>query len=174
MMHLEPQLRLAEQEAALGLKGRAVNRLKNIINTYPDEIRVREMLGKLYYEAGFLDLAGLQWLLCESSPEREKCVKVYLKSVKDSPIQVLKDLKYRGEKSRLPLYAQEKLNILQQDFERVNKKSYRKHINTPPKSTPATLSDKLRNTGCGLVLALIVIIFLAGLSALIDFINRIF
>lgn len=56
-MYLQNQLQQAEAEIKKGQKFKAVNRLKNIINSFPDEMGARAMLAQLYYEAGFYDAA---------------------------------------------------------------------------------------------------------------------
>lgn len=105
-MYSDNQIQLAEQEIKKGLKQKAVNRLKNVINFSPDEMGARTMFAQLCYEAGFYDAAGLYWMLTEPTEDHIKeCVAIYKSSVNYSPIQILKDIKYRGDKSGLPQYA---------------------------------------------------------------------
>ncbi|RDI12093.1 DUF6584 family protein [Flavobacterium sp. AG291] len=123
-MYLQNQLQQAEAEIKKGQKFKAVNRLKNVINSFPDEMGARAMLAQLYYEAGFYDAAGLYWILAEPTEDYIKeCVTVYKTSVNYSPIQILKDIKYRGDKLRLPAYALQTLDQLEQEKYKKNQSS---------------------------------------------------
>lgn len=123
-MYSDNQIQLAEQEIKKGLKLKAVNRLKNVINFSPDEMGARTMLAQLYYEAGFYDAAGLYWMLTEPTEDHVKeCVAIYKASVNYSPIQILKDIKYRGDKSELPQYALQTLNALEEERFKKNQSS---------------------------------------------------
>lgn len=93
-MHLQNQLLQSEAEIKKGQKFKAVNRLKNVINSCPDAMEARAVLAQLYYEAGFYDAAGLYWILTEPTEDHIKeCIGVYKASVNYSPIQILKDIK---------------------------------------------------------------------------------
>lgn len=100
---------MCADEINIGLKAKAVNRLNLLIKEYPDEMRVRETLWQLYFDSGFYDAAGLQWLLCDATPEREKCVSLYIRSINGSARQALREYKYRGNEGLLPVNAQKKL-----------------------------------------------------------------
>lgn len=117
-MKFNKQLNKIEQDIAKGLKLKAVNRLRSLVNDYPNELAIRERLAELYYDSGFLDAAGKYWLLTETEPEDEKikkCVELYEKSVNQSGTQILNELAFRGDKLRLPQYAQDKLTSLEKD-----------------------------------------------------------
>lgn len=123
-MYLNNQLKLAEQEREKGLKLKAANRLRNVINTYPDSMEARNALAELYYEAGFKDAAGLFWMLTEPTSEQIKeCTAIYEATVNHSAIQILKDIKYRGDKSGLPYYAVQKLYALEEAMRRKTQSS---------------------------------------------------
>lgn len=123
-MYLNNQLKLAEHEITKGLKLKAANRLRNVINTYPDNMEARNALAQLYYEAGFYDAAGLFWMLTEPTSEQIKeCTAIYEATVNHSAIQILKDIKYRGDKSGLPYYAIQKLNALEETMRRKTQSS---------------------------------------------------
>lgn len=94
------QLLRAEQEIKNGLRFKAVNRLRNVINQFPDNMEARTKLAQLYYEAGFYEAARLFWMLTEPVEEHVKqCTAIYKASVNYSPVQILKDIKYRGNAS---------------------------------------------------------------------------
>lgn len=167
-MHIEPQLQLARKEAAQGYKQKAVNRLLNVIRTNPDSMEAREALAVLYYESGFLDMAGMYWILSEPAPEKQKCIDLYLNSVNNSPVQVWRDLKYRGDMSGLPDYARNKLEKLQEQKNILAKSSrnYNKHSNKLPEDPKPKWREKFWGFGCSLILIIFAIIFIAGIVAL--------
>src|SRR5690606_6669077 len=105
-----------EQNINQGLKGRATIQLRSLINDFPNDLNYRDQLGQLYYDSGFLDYAGKYWILNDSKSEHMKmCVELYKNSVKNSGSQILKDIKFRGDKSLLSLYGQKMLAELEQD-----------------------------------------------------------
>lgn len=74
----------------------------------------RHLLAELYYDAGFLDMAGRYWYLSEPvSDEIRLSIETYNKTIHYSPLQALKDIKYRGDKSGLPKYAAMRLQQLE-------------------------------------------------------------
>lgn len=172
-MDIEYQLHKASQEITAGCKAKAVNRLRNLINTYPDDLRAREALGRLYFESGFYDAAGLQWLLCAPSAEKEKCIGIYMNTVNHSAGQVLKDLKYRGNAVLLPAYAQKKLERLRQEAQNTSAKSYRQHL-TPPKKEVDSFADKLIKYGCIFVAIFLFIALVHGCASTLRFIKNLF
>ena len=92
----------------------ATDRLRNLLGHYPDEQRIWLKLADLYYEAGFYDAAGKYWILTEPEEERiKKCVEIYEKSVNYSGNQILKELIFRGDKSKLSEFGQRKLEALE-------------------------------------------------------------
>ena len=123
-MYSHNQLQLAEEEIKKGLKLKAVNRLKNFINSSPNEIGARTMLAQLYYEAGFYDAAGLYWMLTEPLEDRIKeCTAIYKASVNYSAQQMLKDIKFRGDRLKLPVYALQILDALEAERYKKNQSS---------------------------------------------------
>ena len=122
-----------------GLKSKAADRLRNLIQENPNELEIWNRLAELYYESGFLDAAGKSWILIEPTDERiKKCVAIYEKSVNNSGYQILQDIVYRGDKSELPKYAQEKLNQLETDS--------KQKANYIPKFNPKTNKQKRKNS----------------------------
>lgn len=105
-MSLKIQLERAQSEINSGLKQRASNRLQNVINTYLDAVEARELLAQMYYDSGFLDMAGRFWMLTPPTDDKIKVsIEIYKKSVNYSPLQILIDIKYRGHKTGLTDYA---------------------------------------------------------------------
>lgn len=97
-----------------GMKMKAAKRLRSLIHSYPDQMQLRGDLAQLYYDAVFLDAAGLFWMLAEPvEPHVKECVALYEASVNNSPLQILKDISFRGDTAVLPLYAKEKLEALE-------------------------------------------------------------
>ena len=107
-----------ESDIKKGLKYRAADRLRNLINEYPDELGLRNNLAELYYKAGFLDQAGKYWIFEESNQPRIKhCVELYRDSVNNSGNQILKDVIFKGSKEVLDEYALRILLDLEKDSE---------------------------------------------------------
>lgn len=99
-----------------GLKHKAANQLKNLINIHPNEMELWEKLANLYYDAGFYDAAGKYWILSDSKADHVRnCVNKYEKSVNYSARQILFDLKFRGNKELLNQYAKDKLIALENE-----------------------------------------------------------
>ncbi|MFP9115562.1 DUF6584 family protein [Flavobacterium sp. RHBU_3] len=172
-MDIGHQLRIAKQEANAGLKQKAVHRLRSAINAYPDDLRVREALAELYYEAGFADMAGLYWLLSSPENARKGCVDLYMKSINYSAQQALHDLKYRGNKKNLPDYARQKLEALKQEADDINQKSYKENPNASGKSDSKGKSYG-SDAGCIFLLVLVLFAFIAGLVNVLQFIKDLF
>ncbi|AXT53181.1 hypothetical protein D1818_20985 [Aquimarina sp. BL5] len=115
-MNIKDKLTKIESEIDSGLKLKAADRLRNLINQYPNEIELWNRLAELYYESGFLDAAGRYWILTEPSEDRiKKCVEIYEKSVNYSGTKILQNITFRGDKSQLSEFAQKKLTDLESD-----------------------------------------------------------
>ena len=128
-MNLTEKLDKIKSEFKNGLRFKATNKLRNLIQENPNEIELWNELAKLYYESGFLDAAGKYWILTEQIDERiKKCVEIYEKSVNYSGYQILQEITFRGDKSKLPEYAKQKMSELESDSE--------KKVNYIPKFSP--------------------------------------
>lgn len=169
-MDLQDKLDLIDVEIAKGLKLRATERLRNMLGHYPDETRIWLKLAELYFEAGFYDAAGKYWILTEPNEERiKKCVEMYEKSVNYSGSQILKDLIFRGDRSKLPEYGQRKLEALEHNSMQVTGSvpAYkRKHFsrNTSNVITEQTFKDKLNDWAFISLLIFILLMILLGFA----------
>lgn len=109
-----------EQDIKEGRKKKACDRLRNMINQFPNDISLRKKLGQIYFEAGFIDEAGKFWIL--STPENiemENAVEIYRKSLRNSGNAILMDIVFRGSKEMLDEYAKKVMTELEGDsFER--------------------------------------------------------
>lgn len=95
-MNLQEKLNRINEEIETGLKLKSADRLRNLINEYPNELSIWKRLAELYYESGFLDAAGRYWVLTEPTDERiKRAVEVYLNSVNHSGTQVLQDITFQ-------------------------------------------------------------------------------
>ena len=102
-MNLQEKLNRIDQEIEAGLKLKSADRLRNLINEYPNELGIWEKLAELYYESGFIDAAGRYWILTEPKEERiNESVAIYLNSVNNSGTKILQDITFRGDKDKLP------------------------------------------------------------------------
>jgi len=114
--NLSKKLERIDAEIKRGLKMKAADRLRNLINQYPNELILLERLAELYYQSGFLDAAGKLWILIEPKEKKIiKCVEIYEKSVNYSGTQILNDIMFRGDKNQLSEYGRKKLSLLEKD-----------------------------------------------------------
>lgn len=138
-MSLKEKLDKIDSEIKNGLKYKATDRLRNLIQENPHEIELWNRLAEIYYESGFLDAAGKYWILTEPTNTRiKKCIDIYEKSVNYSGNQILKELVFRGDKSKLSEFAQNKLSELESDS-----KQKTKYV---PKFNPKTNKRKNNNS----------------------------
>ncbi len=173
-MYLNLQLEKAQTEINQGLKQKAAERLKNVLNTYPDAMEAREMLALMYYESGFLDMAGRYWLLTEPTHDYiAKSIKVYKESINNSPVQILKDLKYRGDKTGLPEYARTTLLDIEDDVKKMEHTlPYKSKEYKEPNNYKETYKDKiLTKMFIGILLLCILFFIVGAITAISWFIN---
>lgn len=135
-----------EKDLEEGRKKKACDRLRNTINQYPDDLSLREKLGQIYYEAGFLDEAGKFWILSEPKDmEMENAVEIYKSSLSYSGNAILKDIVFRGDKKILSEYVRNVLKDLETDsLKKTNyipeyKQKYKQRL-IDSKSNPSFLS----------------------------------
>ena len=82
-----------EKEIKDGLKLKACDKLRNLINQYPNDLSLYDKLANVYFESGFYDAAGKYWILIEPKNENiRSCVDIYKKSVNNSGTKILQDL----------------------------------------------------------------------------------
>jgi hypothetical protein len=137
-MDLTRKLDRIEINIKNGLKFRAADRLRSMINQYPNETILWTRLAELYYESGFLASAGKYWILTEPKDEKiRRCVEIYEKSVNYSGTKILQDITFRGEKSKLTEFAQKKLTELELDS--------KKKTNYVPKYLPILNQKKIKD-----------------------------
>ncbi len=138
-MSLKEKLDKIDSEIENGLKSKATDRLRNLIQENPNKIELWNKLAELYYESGFLDSAGKYWILTEPTDDRiRKCVEIYEKSVNNSGYQILQELVFRGDKTKLSEFAQKKLTELESDS--------KAKANYIPKFNPKTNKQKKNNS----------------------------
>ena len=115
-MSLKEKIEKIDSEIENGLKYKASDRLRNLIQDNPNETQLWNKLAELYYESGFLDSAGKYWILTEPTDDKiKKCVEIYEKSVNYSGYQILQEITFRGDKTKLSEFAQKKLAKLESD-----------------------------------------------------------
>ena len=132
MLQLDKKLERIDSELKNGFKSKAIDRLRNLIQQNPNEIKLRNKLAEIYYESGFLDEAGKYWILTEPTEKRIKnCVDIYEKSVNHSSLEILKNIVFRGQKNLLSQYGQNKLGQLEHDCK--EKHNYIPKYGTKPK-----------------------------------------
>lgn len=155
-----------------GRKYKATLRLRNLINEFPNDLTLRNKLAEIYYESGFLDEAGKFWILSENrNPEINRCIEIYKNSVNNSGNQILKDIVFRGDKTKLSFHLQSTLNELEKD-------SFEKTKNIPnfqPKKNylekdiyKETIKDKLIKYLFFGFLLFIVLLIILGFVKLIE------
>ncbi|WP_294302890.1 DUF6584 family protein [uncultured Chryseobacterium sp.] len=165
-----------EQDLKTGKKKKACDRLRNLINEYPDDLSLREKLAQIYYEAGFKDEAGKFWILSEPQNfEMKEAVELYRCSLSNSGNAILKDIIFRGDKNKLPVYA---LNIIKE----LEADSFKKTKHIPDfkrkrreKGNYTESEDSfLSKAGFVLLIAAIILLPFLGLVKLGEIIDSIF
>ncbi|EDP94986.1 tetratricopeptide repeat protein [Kordia algicida OT-1] len=176
-MSLKEKLDKINSEIEKGLKFKATDRLRNLIQENPNELELRNKLAELYYESGFLDAAGKYWILTEPTDERIKeCVAMYEQSVNYSGYQILQELVFRGDKSKLSEFAQKKLSELESDSKKKvdyipkfsaknNKKRYKKGI------SKSTLKEKLITS---LIIGILIFLAICSIIGVITVVKSFF
>jgi len=173
---LKEKLEKIDSEIENGLKFKASDRLRNLIQENPNETQLWNKLAELYYESGFLDSAGKYWILTEPTEDRiKKSVEIYVKSVNYSGYQILQEIVFRGDKSKLSEFAQNKLTELEADSKKKAdyvpkfspKKNKRKNKNSEYKRT---FKDKLGEWTLFGIVASIVILIIIGFVTVIKWI----
>lgn len=165
-----------EQDLKAGRKKKACDRLRNMINQFPDDLSLRKKLGQIYFEAGFLDEAGKFWILsAPENDEMENAVEIYIKSLSNSGNTILKDIVFRGDKNLLDEYALKVITELEQ-----NSLTITKHIPVFKTKTREKGSYSETQTGflskivtC-LVIGLIISIPVLGIVKLFEIISSLF
>ncbi|WBX96149.1 DUF6584 family protein [Chryseobacterium gambrini] len=105
-----------EQDLKAGRKKKACDRLRNLINEFPDDLSLRDKLAKIYYDSVFKDEAGKFWILSEPQNfEMKEAVEMYRNSLSNSGNAILKDIVFRGDKTQLSEYAKNILKELETD-----------------------------------------------------------
>lgn len=139
-----------------GQKQKAVMRLRSLITSYPYDLSLREKLAEIYYEAGFLDMAGLYWLLHEPSDERmSKAIEVYRASVNYSEQKMLADIAFHGEVDELNDYATNLLIQLKHPTQQITKKQTEKTTNN--------VGSWIEKYGCLVILTFCLFVFIWGM-----------
>lgn len=159
-MGLQNTLVSIEVDVEKGLKYKATQRLRSLITTYPNDLSLRERLAELYYQSGFLDMAGLYWFLTEPTDERiQLAVSVYESSVSHSSQKILADIKYRGHRNQLSDYGLQKLTQLEATVSKGAGIKSNKQKNQRLNQIGETIFEK----GCLVFLALLLVLCLLGL-----------
>lgn len=177
-MSLEDKLHKIEFEIDNGLKLKAADRLRNLINQYPDESLLWNRLAELYYESGFLDAAGRYWILTEPINDTiKKCVAIYEKSVNYSGTKILQDITYRGDRSKLSEYGRKKLIDLEVDSKensnyipKYNLKLNKQEKKQKRKEYRDSLSGKLIGSIIVILLVIMLVLFIIGLITVGDWV----
>lgn len=105
-----------EQDLKAGRKKKACDRLRNLINEFPDDLSLRDKLEQIYYDSGFKDEAGKFWILSEPQNfEMKEAVEIYRNSLSNSGNAILKDIVFRGDKTQLSEYTKNILKELETD-----------------------------------------------------------
>lgn len=174
-MSLDEKLARIEQSILEGEVLKSADRLKNLVNQYPDEAKVWSRLAQLYFDSGFYDAAGLFWILSEpKTEEQRRCVEIYRKSVKNSARKILEDLKFRGNRELLSAFGQRTLNELESrckdETGYVPKFSPWTQESKKSKESQESSSDKFVGRIIAAVLIFLLICMLLGLFEIVQFI----
>ena len=175
-MSLKKKLNKIDAEIENGLKSKAFDRLRNLIKRNPNNLELRNKLAEIYYDSGILDSAGKYWILTEQTDNRiKKCVELYEKSVSYSGHQILREIKFCGDKSKLNEYAKAKLSDLELDSE--TKTGYVPKIENsfqkpkvPFTKYKRTFEDKMADFWAYFIIGICIVFFLIGIYSVFKWI----
>ncbi|WP_343661244.1 DUF6584 family protein [Chryseobacterium sp.] len=165
-----------EKDLKVGRKKKACDRLRNMINQFPNDLSLRKRLGQIYFEAGFLDEAGKFWILnTPENNEMENAVEIYRKSLSNSGNAILKDIVFRGDKNTLDEYALKVITELEQHSLKITKQIPVFKAKTREKENysenQTVFLSKIVNC---LVIGLIILIPVLGIVKLFEIISSLF
>ncbi|REC48517.1 DUF6584 family protein [Chryseobacterium pennipullorum] len=159
-----------EYDLKEGRKKKACDRLRNLINTFPDDISLRKKLGHIYYDAGFLDEAGKFWILCEpENDDMKKSVDIYRQSLSNSGNAILKDIVFRGNKYWLDSHAKNVMKELEDNsLKMTNHIPDFKPRNREKESYQPTKDDFWIGLGFYSVIGLVIVSLILGIFRLFE------
>ncbi|MEN5309778.1 DUF6584 family protein [Chryseobacterium cucumeris] len=165
-----------KQDLKDGRKKKACDRLRNMINQFPNDLSLRRRLGQIYFEAGFLDEAGKFWILSKpENNEMENAVEIYRKSLSNSGNAILKDIVFRGDKKLLDEYALKVITELEQHSLKITKQIPVFKVKTREKgSYSENKTDFLSKIGIFLLIGFIILLPILGIFKLFEIISSLF
>ncbi|MCY0967542.1 DUF6584 family protein [Chryseobacterium wangxinyae] len=165
-----------EQDIKEGRKKKACDRLRNMINQFPDDILLREKLAQLYYDSGFKDEAGKYWILSEPQNfEMKEAVEIYRKSFSNSGNAILKDIVFRGSKTQLSDFAQNTLKELESDsLKKTKRVPHFKPKNREKGNYTESKNGFFSNVGFYLFIGGVILLPILGFVKLLEIINFLF
>jgi hypothetical protein len=97
-----------------GQLGKAISRCQGLVQTYPEDLSLRETLGDLYYRAHYLEEAGRYWyLIPNKSAEQKRVCSIFAASLGHSPEQLLRRLHVRRFQNATGAYGESTNPIIQ-------------------------------------------------------------
>lgn len=117
-MSIETTLLKIEADLDGGRKGLAVKRLRSLIKTNPTNILLRNRLAEIYYDAGFIDTAGLYWLLSEPKNNKMRHAVAVYKQTAGSAQQILDDLGRLKDIEKLDNFSKHELEAYQFQYKK--------------------------------------------------------
>ncbi len=170
-MAKQETLKKVEYDITNGNLGKARDRLHGLINTYPNDLKLREKLGAIYWQLKQPAMAGRYWYLIDAkTPEMKAAQAAFQNAFGNNPLLMLQAIKFRGAmKAIAGTPAEAKLQAL---LERA-KKTYRDETlyglpGMPPKGTdppPEQHPWQYRLTCAVLLLIVLLLLALIGIGA---------
>ncbi|MCI0765026.1 DUF6584 family protein [Bacillus sp. TL12] len=78
--------------------GKARDRLHGLIQAYPEDLSLRKKLGDIYFRLQYPTMAGRYWYLEENkTPEMLQACQQFEKSMGNSPNEIVRALKFKGD-----------------------------------------------------------------------------
>ncbi|NVK64889.1 MAG: hypothetical protein HWE22_09900 [Flavobacteriales bacterium] len=152
-----------QRDIDAGYKFRAADRLKKLLQFYPEESFINNKLAELYYDAGFYDAAGKYWLWYPSNEYRVvRSIEIYRESMGNSATRILNDIQFNGDKSKLRNFSREIIEELEEESEEEGGFVYKEPVDIEDYYEDHFVDDT-QNSGCGLVAILILALFISSL-----------
>ncbi len=153
--------------------GKARTRFHSLIAQYPNDLQLRKMLGDVYHQIDYPEMAGRYWFL-ESikTPEMQTACDFFSNTVKTNR-ELLQKLKFRGNINDLnDLYA---ANLLRELYEEtgIQQPSYKNRTkDTVPLTKERDIKGKLITYGCAAIIGFTMLFALIGFFGLIVYLTK--
>ncbi|MBI5361163.1 MAG: DNA helicase [Planctomycetes bacterium] len=166
-MSKESTLKKIKDDIARGDLGKARDRLHGLIHAYPDDPKLRILLGEIYHNLQFPAMAGRYWYLEENkTPEMQSACEAFEKDRGMDPFRILAALQFRGDYKCLNEFARTKIHALENESSKKHiRASELKPAGKPSKRKKIVVPD-WASSGCMILIIVILLLAIIGFISL--------